>query len=65
MYMHNNHCHRATAHLQFIIIIIIIIIIMYCSVTGNISRNCIWNFIEALRRINEVKLKHVCKFVDN
>ena len=27
MYMHNNHCHRATAHLQFIIIIIIIIII--------------------------------------
>ena len=26
MYMHNNHFHRATAHLQFIIIIIIIII---------------------------------------
>ena len=25
--MHNNHCHRAIAHLQFIIIIIIIIII--------------------------------------
>ena len=24
MYMHNNHCHRSTAHLQFIIIIIII-----------------------------------------
>jgi len=22
MYVHNNHCHRATAHLQFIIIII-------------------------------------------
>jgi hypothetical protein len=28
MYMHYNHCHRATAHLQFIIIIIIIIIII-------------------------------------
>ena len=27
MYMHYNHCHRATSHLQFIIIIIIIIII--------------------------------------
>ena len=27
MYMHNNHCHRVTDHLQFIIIIIIIIII--------------------------------------
>jgi len=27
MYMHYSHCHRATAHLQFIIIIIIIIII--------------------------------------
>jgi len=26
MYMHNNHCHRVTAHLRFIIIIIIIII---------------------------------------
>jgi hypothetical protein len=26
MYLHNNHCHRATAHLQIIIIIIIIII---------------------------------------
>jgi hypothetical protein len=26
MYMHNNHCHRATAHLQLNIIIIIIII---------------------------------------
>jgi hypothetical protein len=25
MYAHNNHCHRATAHWQFIIIIIIII----------------------------------------
>jgi len=25
--MHYNYCHRATAHLQFIIIIIIIIII--------------------------------------
>jgi len=24
MYMHNNQCHQATAHLQFIIIIIII-----------------------------------------
>ena len=28
MYMHNNHCHRATAHLQLNIIIIIIIIII-------------------------------------
>jgi t-SNARE complex subunit (syntaxin) len=28
MYTHNNHCHRATAHLQFIIVIIIIIIII-------------------------------------
>jgi hypothetical protein len=28
MYMYYNHCHRATAHLQFIIIIIIIIIII-------------------------------------
>jgi hypothetical protein len=28
MYVHYNHCHRATAHLQFIIIIIIIIIII-------------------------------------
>jgi hypothetical protein len=28
MYMHYKHCHRATAHLQFIIIIIIIIIII-------------------------------------
>jgi hypothetical protein len=27
MYMHNNHCHRATAHLQWNFIIIIIIII--------------------------------------
>ena len=27
-YMHNNHCHRATAHLQLIIIIIIIISFM-------------------------------------
>jgi len=27
--MHYNHCHRATAHLQFIIIIIIVIIIIY------------------------------------
>ena len=26
--MHNKHCHRVTAHLQFIIIIIIIIIII-------------------------------------
>jgi hypothetical protein len=26
MYVRNNHCHRVTAHLQFIIIIIIIII---------------------------------------
>jgi hypothetical protein len=26
--MHNNHCHRLTAHLKFIIIIIIIIIII-------------------------------------
>jgi uncharacterized membrane protein len=29
--MHNNHCHRATAHWQFIIIIIIIIIIITIS----------------------------------
>jgi hypothetical protein len=33
MYMHNNHCHRATAHLQLskyiIIIVIVIIIIMH------------------------------------
>ena len=28
MYMHYNHCHRATAHLQFIAAIIIIIIII-------------------------------------
>jgi hypothetical protein len=28
MYMHNNHCHRATAHLQLNIIIVIIIIII-------------------------------------
>jgi len=28
VYMLYNHCHRATAHLQFIIIIIIIIIII-------------------------------------
>jgi len=28
MYMHNNHCHRVIARLQFIIIIIIIIIIV-------------------------------------
>jgi len=27
MYMHNNHCHQVTAHLQLKIIIIIIIII--------------------------------------
>jgi hypothetical protein len=26
--MHYNHCHRVTAHLQFIIIIIIIIVII-------------------------------------
>ena len=29
MYMHNNHCHWVTAHLQFIINIIIIIIISF------------------------------------
>jgi hypothetical protein len=29
--MHYNHCHRATAHLQFIIMIIIILIIMDVS----------------------------------
>ena len=29
MYMHYNHCHRATAHLQFNIIIIILIIISF------------------------------------
>jgi len=33
MYMHNNHCHRATAHLQLIIIIIIIIIIIKMTIT--------------------------------
>jgi hypothetical protein len=31
MYMHNNHCHRVTAHLQFITITIIIIIILGIS----------------------------------
>ena len=31
MYMHYNHCHRATAYLQFIIIIIFIIIIQLRS----------------------------------
>jgi len=38
MYMYYNHCHRATAQLQFIIIIIIIIIIIFrqsaCCITN-------------------------------
>jgi uncharacterized membrane protein len=37
MYMHNNHCHRATAHWQlnyfYVIIIIIIILAETCSHT--------------------------------
>jgi hypothetical protein len=32
MYMHNNHCHRATAHWQLNIIIIIIIIIIISNI---------------------------------
>ena len=36
MYMHNNHCHRVTAHLQSSIIIIIIIIII------NKQTNCFY-----------------------
>jgi hypothetical protein len=39
MYVHNNYCHRVTAHLQFIIIIIIIIIIMHARAHTHTEEN--------------------------
>ena len=52
MCMHNNHCHRVTAHLQlnFIIIIIIIIIILLLP---------LWAFV-ACFRVNFIlpKMQH-------
>jgi competence protein ComGC len=39
MYMHNNHCHRATAYwqLKIIIIIIIIVIVIIIIIVGAVT----------------------------
>jgi len=39
MYMHNNHCHRVTAHLHLIIIIIIIIITIIIIIIIILTQN--------------------------
>ena len=35
MYMHNNHCHWVTAHLQLNIIIIIVVVVVVVVVVQN------------------------------
>jgi hypothetical protein len=51
MYMHYNHCHRTTAHLQ---LIIIIIINSYMNIWDTMARNPSRNIAETCQLVDTV-----------